>query len=239
VLEHGTTEVWRAAWSPDRTRIVTAASDGARLWDGEGRLLKTLAGHNGQVDVALFSPDGSRIATGSSDDTARLWDAEGNLIAVLQHNDDVFELAFSDDSTQLMTSSADTTAKVWDRDGALLDVLQHRTYVARGGFTADGAYYITEAMETVHLWNSEGIEIATFEGGSSLNRNVYLADEGQTLVIVRNGIRHEHPIDLDRLQQAAECRVGRDLNAEEIATYQVSQPLRYSFVARECPPSPR
>jgi WD40 repeat protein len=233
LLEHET-EVWHAEFSPDRTRIVTAASDGARLWDGEGRLLKELGEHTGRVDVALYSPDGTWFATGSNDDTARIWDNDGNLLAVLQHRDDVYELAFSDDGSRLMSVSADTTAKIWNRSGKLLLNLQHRTYVSHGGFTSDNRYYVTEAMDTVHLWNREGIEVATFEAGSSLSRTVYMPEGGRVLIIVRNGIRYEYPIDLDLLQQAAECRVGRGLNAEEIALYAVSEPLRFDFAAREC-----
>ena len=75
-----------AAFSPDGSRIVTAAFDNtARLWDAStGAALATLSGHTDRVVTAAFSPDGSRIVTASADKTARLWDGKsGAALATL------------------------------------------------------------------------------------------------------------------------------------------------------------
>ena len=55
----------------------------ARLWDGDGEYIATLA-HPFQTLNASFSPDGQRIVTTSDQRTARLWDREGQLIATLE-----------------------------------------------------------------------------------------------------------------------------------------------------------
>ncbi|RIK01687.1 MAG: hypothetical protein DCC46_01205, partial [Armatimonadetes bacterium] len=70
--------VERAAFSPDGTRIVTASYDGtARVWDARtGKELLKLEGHSREIYDAAFSPDGTRIVTASDDGTARVWDAQ-------------------------------------------------------------------------------------------------------------------------------------------------------------------
>ena len=50
----------------------------AILWDVEtGKLLHTLSGHTGTVNVVAFSPDGQQLVTGSADKTARVWNRQG------------------------------------------------------------------------------------------------------------------------------------------------------------------
>jgi len=47
----------------------------ARVHDAAtGKVLATLAGHEGAVRMSQFSPDGTRIVTVSDDKTARVWD---------------------------------------------------------------------------------------------------------------------------------------------------------------------
>ena len=67
--------VYRAAFSPDGARIVTASADNtARVWEAKTRrLLHTLQGHQGRVFQAAFLPDSARIVTASRDKTARVY----------------------------------------------------------------------------------------------------------------------------------------------------------------------
>jgi WD40 repeat protein len=47
----------------------------AKVWEASsGKLLVTLAGHEGGVESASYAPDGKRIVTGSRDNTAKVWD---------------------------------------------------------------------------------------------------------------------------------------------------------------------
>jgi len=81
--------VYRASYSPDGKRIVTASLDKtARVWDAEtGRQIAVLEGHEMALYSAAFSPpDGAHIVTVGADDTARVWDAKtGAQEAVLRH----------------------------------------------------------------------------------------------------------------------------------------------------------
>jgi len=66
--------VYRAMFSPDGKRLLTASSDKtAKLWDLKGNLLAEFKKHTGTVCSAVFSPDSKRILTASDDGTAKLW----------------------------------------------------------------------------------------------------------------------------------------------------------------------
>jgi len=66
--------IWRASFSPDGTRVLTATADDrtARVWDAAtGKEIVALKGHEGTVWTAAFSPDGRRGAP--SGVKAALW----------------------------------------------------------------------------------------------------------------------------------------------------------------------
>jgi WD40 repeat protein len=72
-----TAAVTAVAFSPTRSRIVTASADGtAIIWNPRtGCELLTLRGHQDELTTALFTPDGTGIFTASRDGTGILWKA--------------------------------------------------------------------------------------------------------------------------------------------------------------------
>jgi hypothetical protein len=151
-----------AAFSPDGSRVVTAADDNtARLWDAmTATALATLSGHNDTVTSAAFSPDGSRVVTASYDKTARLWDAtRGAAIATLSgHGDKVSSAAFSPDGTRVVTTSFDNTARLWDAaTGAAIATLSgHKDKVWSAAFSPDGTRVVTASIDyTARLWDAK------------------------------------------------------------------------------------
>ena len=73
-----TNAVFRAVFSPDGKRVVTASSDQtARLWDAEtGKEIAVLKAHEGGALAASWRRDGRRLVTAGVDNVARIWDVE-------------------------------------------------------------------------------------------------------------------------------------------------------------------
>jgi WD40 repeat protein/predicted Ser/Thr protein kinase len=110
--------VYAASFSPDGTRVLTAAADRtARVWDAAtGAPVGEPLRHGSDVTCAAFGPDGKLIATGSDDNTARVWDAATGAARTppLRHSASVEKAVFSPDGRCLLTYAEDGLARVWD-----------------------------------------------------------------------------------------------------------------------------
>ncbi len=106
------------AISPNGEMIASASRDKTvKLWNQEGKLLKTLKGHGSEVEEVTFSPNGQIIASASRDGTIKLWHKNGNLQTTLRgHSAEVYAVVFSPDGKMLASVSADQTVLLWDLD---------------------------------------------------------------------------------------------------------------------------
>jgi WD40 repeat protein len=120
------------AFSADGATLAAAsgepgASGQVNLWNvADGRLVRTINGHDDALYAVAISPNGAILATGSYDQQIRLWElATGKpLLTLAGHNGCVFDLAFRPDGRVLASASADRTVKLWDvATGARLDTL--------------------------------------------------------------------------------------------------------------------
>lgn len=112
------TSVFRVAFSPDGSVILTGGWDGTcRLWDAA--TLEPIGDpliHPSEVKSLVCSPDGTRILAGFADGTVRLWDllTREPVGVPLHHREVVSGVAFSPDGSRFITSSLDGTAQLWD-----------------------------------------------------------------------------------------------------------------------------
>lgn len=176
-LQHDS-EVKRASFSPDGSRVVTATSDGsAYVWDaatggliaelgpgvggarGAGSRETAARAHDGVVVAAVFSRDGKWIVTASEDWTARIWDAQTGRshAGVLEHHGIVESAAFSPDGKHVVTASVDHSARIWNvNDGKLELRLDHDDAVWSAVFSPDGRHVLTASSDgTARIWNAE------------------------------------------------------------------------------------
>ena len=159
--------VFKAAFSPDAARVLTASWDKtAKLWDAASGKLATIFAHEGFVWHAEFSPDGARLLTASVDKIARLWDvASGELLASFAHQGPVNDATFSRDAARVLTASADHTAKLWDAgSGQLIASFAHQGIVLDAAFSQDGTRILTASADrSAKLWHAASGElIASF-----------------------------------------------------------------------------
>ncbi|MDH4155547.1 MAG: hypothetical protein OEV01_17360, partial [Nitrospira sp.] len=137
-----------AAFSPDGTKVVTAAHDQVCIWDvatGKERVRLRHEKSVMYVRSAVFSPDGTKVVTTSFDQTARIWDvATGNERVRLRHEAPVTSVVFTPDGTKVVTASEDRTARVWDvATGNERARLRHEGSVQSAAFSHEGTKVVT------------------------------------------------------------------------------------------------
>jgi WD40 repeat protein len=181
--------VWSGAFSPDRSLLVTAASDWtARVWDAySGEELQVLRGHEGGVLNAAFSSDGAYVVTASDDKTARVWDAgSGDELQVLAgHEATVNDASFSPDVNLIVTASNDGTARVWSSEsGELVAFHGHDGNVMSVAFSPDGSSVVTASEDgTARVWTSaSGEEQQVLRGHAALVNSASFSPDGSLVV---------------------------------------------------------
>ena len=108
------------AFAPGSTAGWTLAAgreDGTvRLFDRQGREVRTMPGHYGPVLALAVGPDGTSVASGGRDDCVCVWDATtGALRTLLRgHEQPVRGVLYGKDGRTLFTAAEDGRLKLWD-----------------------------------------------------------------------------------------------------------------------------
>jgi WD40 repeat protein/uncharacterized caspase-like protein len=171
-----------------RGALIATASDDAtiRLWQPDGQLLQTLAGHQDRVTSVAFSATGG-LASGSTDRTVRLWNAtDGSVQATLSgHQDAVTHVAFSADGQMLASASRDRTVQLWHSGSQtrLRTLVGHTGWVNSVSFSPDRRTLATGSEDnTIRLWSvADGRLIRSFMGHTDRVTDVAFSPDGKTL----------------------------------------------------------
>ena len=183
--------IWCAKFSADDQRLLTAAGDGAQLWDaaGVGTELQVFR-PQGAVASVDFSPndDGKYIVTGSFDQTVKIWDsATGKATQRLAVDDmkNVNSARFSPDGGKVLTASEDGKARLWNvATGALEPVsYAHKGPIYAAEFNRDGSLIATCGDDlTARIWNAAtGKPLLVLQGHSRAVRAVAFSPDGKWL----------------------------------------------------------
>ena len=221
--EENNHEVIRAvSFSPDGKIIASASDDRTiKLWrTSDGKLLKTLRGHEAKVNAVVFSSNGEKIASASDDRTIKLWrTSDGKQLRTIEgHQNTVNAVSFSPSGEIIASGSDDKTIKLWRiSDGKpLRKINAHSDTINAVIFSPDGKIIASASDdETVKLWEaSDGKLKATLEAHNAKIWGLSFSPDGQTLasasddksVILWNW---KEANDLDKLLKYA-CDWGRE-----------------------------
>ena len=152
------------------------------------RLVRTLRGHDDDVNAVAVMPDGRRAVSGSKDRTLKVWDLEsGAELATLRgHSGWVWAVAVTPDGRRAVSGSGDKTLTVWDLEsGAKLDTLRgHDDDVNAVAVMPDGRRAVSGSKDrTLKVWDLEsGAELATLRGHSGWVWAVAVTPDGRWAV---------------------------------------------------------
>lgn len=178
-----------ARWSPRGDTIVVVGSGGlARIYDIQGRLVRTLQGHDPRKTVhrGSWSPDGRSILTASQDGTARIWDVTTDRSTIiLRHPLLVSAAAWHHSGTKVATSCRDGNLRLWNADLGTLE----STIDGRGmnfldvTFSPDGSMLAATGRDgDAGIWDvSTGERVMPLEGHNDVVITAVWSPKGDLL----------------------------------------------------------
>lgn len=183
-----TASLHTAVFSPDGTRLVTAANDmKLQFWNGKtGQSIPTQMGLTIWINTAIFSPDGTRLVTANADGVLQLRDGQSGVLIQPQMGQisSVDTAIFSANGTRLVTVNHDKNlVQLWDgRTGELVKTLKMQvSRIHSAVFNLDGTRLATGGIGSPELWDGQtGEWIKTLVG--NVNTTIAFTTAGTRLV---------------------------------------------------------
>lgn len=151
-------------FSPDGQQIVTARDHIVKLWDLQGNLIQTFAGHDNVVTQVAFDPEGEYLLTGSHANKAILWRLDGTLVKTLEHANgrgtgsiEAVALAISRVNDLILTVGGKNEINLWNFKGEFIrDFNDHSDLVTSAAFSKDGQYILSGSYDkTARIWHKD------------------------------------------------------------------------------------
>jgi mono/diheme cytochrome c family protein len=190
------------AYAPESKLIAVARYGEVELRSADSHsVVRTLAGHRGNVNAVVFSADGSQLFAAAGEPglfgEVRQWKvADGTPVRTLEgHKDALYSIALSPDGKILATGSYDQKIKLWkvETGEEIKTLAGHNGCVFDLAFRPDGKILASASADrTVKLW-----DVATGERRDTLSQSlkelyaVAFSPDGKRLVAggVDNRIR--------------------------------------------------
>ncbi len=188
-LKGHTAEVGELSFSPDGTRLASAADDNTvRLWNTEtGEEVAVLSGHTSWVTGVAYRPDSTEIASSSRDGTIRLWDAQTyeETATITGHRGVVYCVAYSPDGSCLASAGLDNTVKLWNpRTGKVIRTFTGHTALVRSvAFDPLGQRLVSAGYGMkIRVWDvASGDQIAAATRSSGAIFGVAFSPDGKRI----------------------------------------------------------
>lgn len=176
------------AISPDgKTFAGSSFSEVLLFGIDDGKLKKTINGHDGWIYSICYSPDGKLLATGSTDMTAIIWNIEtGRQIKILKgHKAGIHIVKFSPDGKTIATGSADGMIKLWNAETGkeIISIQKNKNIIKTIAFSPCGRFLLSSGTDkTIKVWQSvNGCEICSRPAGDAIINEISLSPDGKFL----------------------------------------------------------
>lgn len=157
VLDGGAPWVERVAWSPTGGFLASAAGRKARLWDGNGLLLRDWDDHASTVADLAWKPGGKELATTAYGGLTLWRSSSATPLRRYEWQGSTLVIAWSPNGELIATGDQDSTVHFWYvKSGRDLQMWGYATKVRELAWSPSSRYLATGGGRNITVWDCAG-----------------------------------------------------------------------------------